>query len=132
MVCRWVMPYAKSATITFHNLSDQPVAVQSEVVTSPWQWDNRSMHFHANWHFQSENPVPPWIDWNYITINGKGIYVGDTLTVFNPLPSWYGEGTEKIWVDDDKRPSHMGTGTEDYYGYSYAPQPMHRCGSTFT
>lgn len=123
MVCRWVMPYAKSATITFRNLSGQPVDVQSEVVTSPWQWDNRSMHFHANWCFQSEIPVPPWIDWNYITIKGKGIYVGDTLTVFNPLPSWYGEGTEKIWVDDDKRPSHMGTGTEDYYNFSWAPKP---------
>ncbi len=123
MVCRWVMPYAKSATITFHNLSGRPVGVQAKIVASPWKWDCLSMHFHASWHFQAGIQVPPWIDWNYITIKGKGIYVGDTLTVFNPLPSWYGEGTEKIWVDDDKRPSHMGTGTEDYYNFSWAPKP---------
>jgi hypothetical protein len=123
MVCRWVMPYAKAATITFHNLSGRPVGVQAEIVTSPWNWDSRSMHFHANWHFQAGIQVPPWMDWSYIAIKGKGIYVGDTLTVFNPIPSWYGEGTEKIWVDDDKRPSHMGTGTEDYYNFSWAPKP---------
>mgnify|MGYP001609750708 CR=1 FL=1 len=123
MVCRWVMPYARSATITFLNLADQPVDVRSEVRTTPWKWDGRSMHFHANWHFQAGIRVPPWIDWNYVTIKGRGIYVGDTLDVFNPIPSWYGEGTEKIWVDGDKRPSHMGTGTEDYYNFSWAPKP---------
>ncbi len=123
MVCRWVMPYARSATITLHNLSDRQVAVQSETVTDRWEWDGRSMLFHANWHFQSEIQSPPFLDWNYIRAKGKGTYVGDTLAIFNPLPSWYGEGTEKIWVDGDTLPSHMGTGTEDYYNFSWAPKP---------
>jgi len=123
MVCRWVMPFARSATITLHNLSDQQVTVRSETVTNRWKWDGRSMLFHANWHFQSEIQSPPFLDWNYIRIKGRGTYVGDTLAIFNPLPSWYGEGTEKIWVDGDKIPSHMGTGTEDYYNFSWAPKP---------
>jgi Protein of unknown function (DUF2961) len=30
-----------------------------------------------------------------------------------------GEGDEKIWVDDESFPSIFGTGTEDYYAYSW-------------
>lgn len=58
-------------------------------------------------------------DWNYLTATGKGVYVGDTLTVFSPAAGWYGEGDERIYVDREKFPSHLGTGTEDYYGYAW-------------
>ncbi|MEM1061290.1 MAG: DUF2961 domain-containing protein, partial [Planctomycetota bacterium] len=50
---------------------------------------------------------------------GRGVYVGDTLTVFNPVQRWWGEGDEKIFVDGESFPSIFGTGTEDYYGYSW-------------
>lgn len=122
MVCRWVMPYAKSATLTFHNFSDQPLTVQAEVMTSEWAWDDRSMHFHANWKFEAGIPCPPLRDWNFIETRGRGVYVGDTLAIFNPIASWYGEGTEKIWVDAEGFPTHMGTGNEDYYNFSWAPR----------
>ena len=32
---------------------------------------------------------------------------------------WWGEGDEKVWVDNDSFPSHFGTGTEDYYCYAW-------------
>jgi hypothetical protein len=54
-----------------------------------------------------------------VTARGKGVYVGDTLTVFNGSAAWWGEGDEKIFVDGEKFPSHFGTGTEDYYGYAW-------------
>ena len=123
MDCKWVMPYSKSGRITFHNLADKPLTLQSEAVTDRWKWDSRSMYFHANWHCERQIQSPPYLEWNFINIKGKGIYVGDTLAIFNPLPSWYGEGTERIWVDGDTLPSHMGTGTEDYYNFSWAPKP---------
>ena len=44
------------------------------------------------------------------------------MAIFNSVATWYGEGDEKIWVDGESFPSHVGTGTEDYYGYSYAPK----------
>ena len=53
------------------------------------------------------------------TIEGKGVYMGDTLALVNPCPVWWGEGDEKIYVDGEKFPSHFGTGTEDYYGYAW-------------
>jgi hypothetical protein len=61
----------------------------------------------------------PFSDFNYVTLTGRGVYVGDTLTVMNPIPTWWGEGDAKIWVDGENFPSIFGTGTEDYYAYSW-------------
>jgi len=126
MKCRWVMPYEKSAQITLLNAGSRPVKASLTATAAPWTWDARSMHFHTAWHHEAGLKTPPLRDWNFITIKGRGVYVGDTLTIFNPIPTWYGEGDEKIWVDGESFPSHMGTGTEDYYNYSYAPKPMHQ------
>ena len=71
-------------------------------------------------------------DFRFIDIRGRGVFVGDTMSIRNKstgggLNSWWGEGDEKIYIDylDDKgdgsttKPVHLGTGTEDYYGYSF-------------
>lgn len=120
MACRWVMPYSASAELTLQNLGKQPVTVRLKARLGAWKWDDRSMHFHANWRQQYPLPTRPHSDWNYVEATGKGIYVGDALAVFNPVQDWWGEGDEKIWVDGDSFPSHFGTGSEDYYGYSWS------------
>ena len=119
LTSRWVMPYGKSARLVITNHGQKSVRMTLSAWTSPWRWDNRSMHFHANWHCQYPLNTRPRSDWNYIEIQGRGVYVGDTLTVFNPVVEWYGEGDEKIYIDGEKFPSHIGTGTEDYYGYAW-------------
>jgi len=116
---RWVMPYEKSAKITVMNLGKKAELVHMAALVSDWAWDARSMHFHAVWRQERGIPTRPYRDWNYVTVIGKGVYMGDTLAVFNPVRDWWGEGDEKIWVDGEPFPSHFGTGTEDYYGYSY-------------
>ena len=142
MISRWIMPYEKSAKLTVINLHKEPVKIKLVARVGNWNWDNRSMHFHANWRQQYPIPTRPHIDWNYITIQGRGVYVGDTLAVMNPEVNWWGEGDEKIWVDGEKFPSHFGIGTEDYYGYSWGgkstdlyQKPFHaqvRCGPKIT
>jgi hypothetical protein len=119
MECGWVMPYEKSARITILNVGKNRTRANLEAKVGPWKWDSRSMHFHANWRQERGIPTRPYKDWNYITIQGKGVYMGDTLALFNPVRDWWGEGDEKIWVDGEPFPSHFGTGSEDYYGYSY-------------
>ena len=119
MSCRWVMPYQKTGEISVANLGDEPVDIQLEAVVYNWQWDTRSMYFHAAWRGQCPVPTRPFSDWNYITLKGRGVYVGDTLTIMNPVEKWWGEGDEKIWVDGEDFPSIFGTGTEDYYAYSW-------------
>uniref|UniRef100_UPI00286C2AAB DUF2961 domain-containing protein n=1 Tax=Armatimonas sp. TaxID=1872638 RepID=UPI00286C2AAB len=42
------------------------------------------------------------------------------LHVANPVPAWYGEGDEKVYVDGETWPSWFGTGTEDYFGYAWS------------
>lgn len=117
--CRWVMPYKENAKISLLNLYGQAIDIQMDVSVGSWKWDERSMYFHGNWKFEANIKTRPHSDWNYITLNGRGVYVGDVLTVWNPVEIWWGEGDAKIWVDNDSFPSIFGTGTEDYYGYSW-------------
>jgi hypothetical protein len=122
MSSRWVMPYQQSGKISLVNLGDKPVDVQLEATVGDWNWDERSMYFNAAWRGQYPVPTRPYSDWNYVTLKGRGVYVGDTLTVMNPVSRWWGEGDEKIWVDGEDFPSLFGTGTEDYYAYSWGGQ----------
>lgn len=129
MHCFWVMPFQHECKISLTNLSDQSVSiVEGEAAIGPWEWDDRSMHFCASWRqltevstFRegAEAPGKGAYDVNFVEVDGKGVYVGDTLTVFNGAHAWWGEGDEKIFVDNEAFPSHIGTGTEDYYGYAW-------------
>lgn len=129
---RWLMPYRKTGTLTLKNLNTRPVEVTLNATVSKLPWDKRSLYFHSSWKQERGIMIHKWDegdlckDWNFTTIQGKGVYKGDLLSLFNHAPAWYGEGDEKIWVDDDTFPSHFGTGTEDYYNSSWAPVvPFH-------
>jgi hypothetical protein len=119
MSCRWVMPYQKSAKVSVLNLSDESVDFQLKAVVGDWKWDENSLYFNAAWRGQYPVATRPYSDWNYVTLKGRGVYVGDALTIMNPVEKWWGEGDEKIYVDGEDFPSIFGTGTEDYYGYSW-------------
>jgi hypothetical protein len=121
----WVMPFKDSARITISNLGKERILVQVLGHAKKWAWDDRSMHFHATWRQERGIPTRPFKDWNYVTIQGKGVYMGDSLALFNPVKDWWGEGDEHIWVDGETFPSHFGTGSEDYYGYAWGnPTPF--------
>ncbi len=115
---RWTMPFARSATVRVINRSDRPVLVEMAARVDEWEWDDRSLHFHAR-HRAAHLRTQPPSDWDLLTIQGAGLFVGDTLEVFNPVSLWWGGGDEKIRIDGESFPSFFGTGTEDYYGYAY-------------
>ena len=126
--CYWVMPFEKRAKIGILNLGSQTVELtRGRILSGPWKWDNRSCYFHAAWKQwagiqtqSNENSKDHGaFDLNWITVKGRGLYVGDVLTLFNTAKTWWGEGDEKIYVDGESFPSHIGTGTEDYYGYAW-------------
>ncbi len=119
MTSRWVMPYQNDAKVSILNLGEEPVDVELTATVGDWNWDSSSMYFHAGWRGQFPVPTRPYSDWNYVTLKGRGVYVGDTLTIMNPVERWWGEGDEKIFVDGESFPSIFGTGTEDYYAYSW-------------
>ena len=114
MTCWWVMPYEKSCTIRLKNLGKQTLKdVDVEIDTCPWKWDDRSMHFYTTWRQQrnisTEENGRGAFDWNYLSVDGQGVFAGDTLTLLNRDPGWWGEGDEKIYVDGESFPSHFGT-----------------------
>lgn len=132
----WVMPFARNCRVELFNAGGQEVEVTGEITLAPWKWDRRSMHFGAAWHQytaletgerkNNEGDGDPF-DINYVTLGGKGLYVGDAITLFNTVDAWWGEGDEKIYVDGEKFPSHIGTGTEDYYGYAWCRPEKFAC-----
>lgn len=126
MVCRWVMPYKNSAELCFENIGSQNVNIDVSVTYGPYNWTDNSMYFHSTWRMDDPTPGFPLFDYNLVNVKGKGLYVGDQFTVLNPEQGWWGEGDEKVYVDDDTFPSHFGTGTEDYYGWAggVVPNPV--------
>lgn len=122
--CNWVMPFREHAVLSIKNLNDEPIDVQAAwLVDGRYRWTDRSMYFHAGWRVQRDIPTRPFLDWNYVTVDGEGVFVGAAFAINNPVKGWWGEGDEKIYLDGEKFPSFFGTGTEDYYGYAWcSPQ----------
>lgn len=115
----WVMPYAGGAEITFTNETGPNTMISLRMAAAPRAWTEDSLHFHAKWHGERQIPTRPMRDWNYLSAEGKGRFAGVMLHIANPVPDWWGEGDEKIYVDGETFPSHFGTGTEDYFGYAW-------------
>ena len=125
---RWVMPYRSDAKAGIVKNPEYDYSVSLECNVDDYEFTDNTLYFHAT--YNEEQGIKVGNDyssndnreWNFITIKGgRGVYCGDVLTLYNHCPSWYGEGDEKIWIDDDSFPSIMGTGTEDYYNCSWAP-----------
>ncbi len=124
----WIMPFKRSSTIRLINYGNQKVDVTLDVFLTDYKWKQSSMYFSAAWHelravstaSKEDLSGDDWhFDINFVHLKGKGVYVGDAVTVFNTVNIWWGEGDEKIYVDGEKFPSCFGTGTEDYYGYAW-------------
>ncbi len=124
------MPFAESLIIRLENMGEQDVSVRGSALPYPeYKWNpESSLHFRARWRVEhdlvaSNQDVQ---DLAFLMANGKGLYVGTTSILLNPnqVPTpygnWWGEGDEKVFVDDEALPSIFGTGSEDYYNYSWS------------
>jgi hypothetical protein len=122
----WVMPFSERAEITVRNESADSVKLQLAVWTRETEWrPQRSLYFHAKWRNEWLPAEPQFLDWRMLDGTGPGRFVGVMLGVMNTQQGWWGEGDEKVWVDDDTFPSYIGTGSEDYFGYAWCnPTPF--------
>lgn len=121
---RWIMPYQKNGAIAVTNKSVHSVNVNMSARVGSFSWDSRSLYFHAAAKKENDVKIIFWsdymngYDWNFATITGgRGVLKSDMFSINNHTSNWYGEGDEKIWVDDESFPSHFGTGVEDYYSF---------------
>lgn len=102
LISRWVMPYRNSATVTLINKSNAEVSLSTKVSLSTFKWDDRTMYFHTTYKYEQNIWDAKWdydpakntsgdslapIEWNFATIKGKGVYLGNTLAVNNRMNS---------------------------------------------
>jgi hypothetical protein len=117
----WYMPFAKSAVVELVNEDQKERTFEYEVDVAPLgrPFDGLG-HFHAKWHRDlAPLPADRWPDWTTLQTQGRGRFCGLMLHVWNPRGGWWGEGDEKFFVDGEKFPSTIGTGSEDYFGYAW-------------
>ena len=133
MTCRFPMPFKDNACIIIENYSDHEVKLEYSIRVNDYEWiDDLSMHFRAKWRIDHDMTASnkDIQDIPYLVAKGKGRFVGVAAFIKNPsaVPSswgnWWGEGDEKIFTDDDTYPSVFGTGSEDYFNYSWSSSAL--------
>jgi hypothetical protein len=127
MSCRFVMPYQKSVRLEIVNHTKATARLAGSVLLAPWQWDERSLYFRAKWRADHDLLAGAGvIDLPYVVTIGQGIFAGCAAMIMNPAGApmahgnWWGEGDEKILIDGELAPSTFGTGSEDYFNYSWS------------
>lgn len=114
-VCRFPMPFQKSAQISFENQGQQPVNLSVNVSCEALPaWDANWAYFHSSWSRSTPQDIgkPHAI----LRTTGKGRYVGCILSVVSKDRSWWIlEGDEMMYRDGETAPSWHGTGLEDYF-----------------
>ena len=114
--CYWRMPFEKAARIEIENDSEKEIALlyyNIDWIEKERLGRNDVPYFHAR--YRQEYPAKSGHDYVIFEGEGRGHYVGTVLCVRSRSPGWFGEGDEKIMIDDDEEPSIWGTGTEDYF-----------------
>lgn len=114
------MPYRKSALITLTNESAEEVWIWYDInYLELEKIPDNTLYFHAFWNRNLK--TKPGEDYEILpTVEGTGRYIGANISVIGDSVyrgTWFGEGEVKIYLDgDQKNPTLMGTGTEDYIG----------------
>ena len=111
----WPMPYRKACKITVTNEGNRYVYSYYYHVDYR-RYDSLPSdlgYFHA--YYRQERPAVAGKNYAFLSIRGRGHYVGTVLNVIQALVSWFGEGDDLFYVDGGTHPQLYGTGSEDYF-----------------
>lgn len=140
--CYVPMPFRERALVEVINEGDVPLTQYFHIDYELYreQLPDDIAYFHARW--SRINPCDGWApdiqvntpeanianltgDDNYVVLDtaGTGHYLGCNLSVFHRQNTWWGEGDDMIFIDDDTWPPSLhGTGTEDYFTQAWGMQ----------
>lgn len=118
--CYWEMPFRKHCKITIENRGSKDVNLFYEVAGYYGEISEESGYFHAV--YRHEHPVQKGRAYTVLDhVEGKGYFAGLFFAVGVNGTSWcWCEGEPKMYIDGEQYPSINYTGTEDYFGGSYA------------
>ncbi len=116
--CYWSMPFRKKCRMTLQNLSGEEIILFYQVDYTLTDVPEDAGYFHAQ--FRRKKKTSGGIYTLVDSIEGRGQYVGTYIAWGTKKHSWWGEGEVKFYLDgDNKYPTIISTGTEDYFGGSY-------------
>jgi hypothetical protein len=131
------MPFQKHARITLTNEGSKEVPAfyfNIDYRAYARALPSDSLYFHAQ--YRQASPNHGWTkEWqtngdrivedrknldgagNYVWMEaqGRGHFVGVTMSVLQNQDGWWGEGDDMFFVDGESTPSINGTGSEDYF-----------------
>jgi hypothetical protein len=114
--CYWPMPFRARARVTVTNYSAVNVdALYAQIdLSRPAAVAADEPYFHAHWHRARTDHENPHV---LLDTRGAGSYVGTVLSMQNLANRslLFLEGDDAFTIDDDRTPSIVGTGTEDYF-----------------
>ncbi|WP_270887545.1 DUF2961 domain-containing protein [Pedococcus sp. 5OH_020] len=139
----WVpMPFNRRAKVEIVNENDLPLTMYFYIDYELFrqQLPEHTVYFHARW--TRSDPCDGWgpqlqtnspetnvahlsDEGNFVLLEttGSGHYIGCNLSVHHRQGSWWGEGDDMIFIDDDTWPPSLhGTGTEDYFNHAWGMQ----------
>ncbi len=115
--CYFPMPFRKSARIEIVNQTGEEIYAfyyQINVFYPEKPFKKNMAYFHAFWNRDIKTDKPE--NYTILEAEGKGHVVGLNMNMQSYNGSLgYLEGDEMVWVDGEKKPSIVGTGTEDYF-----------------
>ena len=118
--CYWEMPFQNRCRMTMTNLASEKIVIYYQINYLLTEIPGDLGYFHAQ--FRRANPLPSKQVYTILDgVSGTGHYVGTSLAWGVNNNGWWGEGEIKFYLDGDREfPTICGTGTEDYFGGSYA------------
>ena len=112
--CYFPMPFRKRARFVITNEGRMPAELSYRIVHAPVDGlPPNTMLFKCKYRREE---VCKTFDYPFLECAGPGRFLGMALSIDDAWRGWWGEGDEKIWVDDDVFPSFFGTGSEDFFG----------------
>lgn len=122
--CFIPMPFREGARITLTNESDKElVALFYDINYLKLEKHKEDvLYFHAFWNREQKTRLKE--DYEILpVVKGSGRFLGVNIGIVTDEvyeQSWWGEGEVKMYLDGDQKfPTIVGTGTEDYIGTAY-------------
>lgn len=120
----WLMPYLESFDLRIVNHGSRETHVSGAIHTIPWEWDERSLTFHASWR----RTDPRERERRTVELRGRGVFVGDvrfSCAAADEVPRIVAEHS---WIDDTSTSAlRLASRPEDE-----AASAGHNAGSSFT